>query len=30
MTWFLVVIFIIGVIASLIAGLLILNAHNAI
>lgn len=30
MTWFLVVIFIIGVIASLIAGFLVLNAHNVI
>jgi len=30
MTWFLIVIFILGVLASLIASLLILSAHNAI
>ena len=30
MTWFLIVIFILGVLATLIASLLILSAHNAI
>jgi len=30
MTWFLIVIFILGVLATLIASFLILNAHNAI
>ena len=30
MTWFLVIIFVLGVLASLIASLLVLSAHNAI